>query len=171
MRHPSLTGTEVFFKAEDIIVSKTDLSGRITYANRTFLTVSEFTEAEVIGKPHSLIRHPDMPRCIFQLLWKTLQDGQEIFAYVVNRTHLGNHYWVFAHITPSIGKDGKIGGYHSNRRTPERAILEKTIIPLYRDLKQIEAASPEAGLQASSQRLHQVIREHGGDYGRFIFSL
>ena len=131
----ALTGVERFFDVDDIIVSKTDLKGRITYANDVFLEIAGYTEQEVLGQPHSMIRHPDMPRCIFKLLWDTIQGGQEIFAYVINRCKNGDHYWVYAHVTPSKGVGGEIVGYHSNRRVPERSIVEKTIIPLYQELK------------------------------------
>lgn len=81
---------------DEIIVSKTDLKGRITYANRVFLTIAGYTEQEVLGEPHSIIRHPDLPRCIFKLLWDTIQGGTEIFAYVINRCKNGDHYLVYA---------------------------------------------------------------------------
>ncbi|MBT3307547.1 MAG: PAS domain S-box protein [Alphaproteobacteria bacterium] len=82
----SLTGVERFFEDDEIIVSKTDLKGRVTYANRVFLRLAGYTEQEVLGQPHSIIRHPEMPRCVFKLLWDTLEDGKEIFAYVINRS-------------------------------------------------------------------------------------
>jgi PAS domain S-box-containing protein len=78
------TGRERTWGDEEIIVSKTDLKGIITYANRTFLNVAGYTEEEVLGKPHNMIRHPDMPRCVFKLLWDTIESGNEIFAYVKN---------------------------------------------------------------------------------------
>ena len=94
MARPTIkpTGVERFFDDDDIIVSKTDLKGKITYANRVFSQVSGYTEPELIGQPHNLIRHPDMPRCVFKLLWDTVQDGREIFAYVVNLCKGGDHY-------------------------------------------------------------------------------
>ena len=168
-----LTGTEIFFDKNDIIVSKTTTKGIVTYANRTFQTISGYSEAEIIGQPHNLIRHPDMPRCVFTLLWETIQAGHEIFAYVINRTKQGNHYWVLAHVTPSVDADNHIIGYHSNRRVPEREPLEGTIIPLYRTLIEIErqAADPSAGLHASYNALQGILQEKGGHYEQFIFSL
>ena len=85
MAAPSIvpTGREAFFAPEDIIVSKTDLRGVITYANGVFQRVSGYSEAELIGRPHNLIRHPDMPACVFRLLWDALNEGSEIFAYVL----------------------------------------------------------------------------------------
>jgi PAS domain-containing protein len=77
------TGREVRFGDDEIIVSKTDVKGKITYANDVFLKVAGYTEAEVLGQPHNFIRHPGMPACVFKLLWETLEGGQEIFAYVL----------------------------------------------------------------------------------------
>jgi PAS domain S-box-containing protein len=84
MRESSITptGVECFFPEDEIIVSKTDLKGLITYANHTFLSIAGYTEEEVLGQPHNIIRHPDMPRCVFKLLWDTLKLRREIFAYV-----------------------------------------------------------------------------------------
>ena len=78
------SGVERIFSPEEIIVTKTDLQGRITYANEVFCRVSALREDEVLGQPHSLIRHPEMPRGVFRLLWDRLQSGQEVFAYVKN---------------------------------------------------------------------------------------
>jgi PAS domain S-box-containing protein len=109
------TGRERTWGDEELIVSKTDLKGIITYANRTFLSVAGYTEQEILGKPHSIIRHPDMPRCVFKLLWDTIESGNEIFAYVKNMAKNGDHYWVFAHVTPTLDAHGNIIGYHANR--------------------------------------------------------
>ena len=104
----AVTGTERFFQPDEIIVSKTDLKGAITYANRLFLSLADYTEQEVLDAPHSIVRHPEMPRCIFKLLWGTIQSGNEIFAYVMNRSKNGDHYWVLAHVTPSYDASGSM---------------------------------------------------------------
>ncbi len=168
----ALTGKERFFPEDDIIVSKTDLKGTITYANNVFLDIASMTEGEAIGAPHSVIRHPDMPRAIFKLMWETIQAGHEIFAYVINMAKTGDHYWVFAHITPTFDDTGKIIGYHSNRRVPDRDAL-KIIIPLYAHLKTIEDSLPDRarGLEKSTSALQAVLREKGISYDEFIFSL
>ena len=119
---------------DDIIVSKTDLKGRITYANQSFCHIAGYTEAELLGQPHSIIRHPDMPRAVFKLLWDTVLDRREIFAYVKNMARNGDYYWVFAHVTPSYDAKGSVIGFHSSRRVPDRNVLTKTIIPLYTDI-------------------------------------
>ena len=136
-RVKTVTGVERFFGDDEIIVSKTDLTGKITYANEIFYSISGFTEAEVVGQPHSMIRHPQMPRAVFKLFWETLQSGNEIFAYVDNLCKNGDHYWVFAHATPSFDARGEIVGYHSNRRVPERRSLD-IVQALYRELREEE---------------------------------
>ena len=170
---PSVTGKERFFQPEEIIVSKTDLKGRLTYANRTFIDLSGYTESECLGQQHNLIRHPDMPRAIFNLLWETIQDGREIFAYVVNRSKNGDHYWVYAHVTPSRDMVGNIVGYHSNRRVPDRKILEGTIMPLYQELLKTERAhdNRKEGLAASIALLNQTLAERQMAYDEFIARL
>ena len=104
------TGIERTFGEDEIIVSKTDLKGRITYANQVFLRIPGYTEKEVLGQPHNIIRHPDMPRCVFKLLWDTLEARREIFAYVINMACNGDHYWVFAHVTPTFEPTGTWSG-------------------------------------------------------------
>ena len=163
---------ERFFDKSDIIVSKTDLTGRITYCNRVFMQISGYSEEELLGQPHSILRHPDMPRCVFKLLWDRIASGQEIFAYVVNRTKNGDHYWVLAHVTPTRDVSGAITGYHSSRRVPDSDKLEK-IKPLYRALLAEEQrhADRKAGLEASTALLHSTLERRNMSYDQFIFSL
>jgi PAS domain S-box-containing protein len=92
LTRPQPSGAERSFDEKDIIVSKTDLQGRITYANHVFVQVSGYSEAELLGQPHSIIRHPDMPRAVFKLLWDTLESGHEVFAYVNNMASNGDNY-------------------------------------------------------------------------------
>ncbi|MFZ5789986.1 MAG: PAS domain-containing protein [Pseudomonadota bacterium] len=167
------TRVERFLEPHRVIVSKTDLRGRIIYVNRTFMTISGYEEEELLGQPHSIIRHPDMPRCIFKLLWDLLGEGREVFAYVKNMARTGDFYWVFAHVTPSRGADGKAVGYHSNRRAPERRVLAEHIEPLYRRFLEIEASAPDRriGLERSAAALAQLLRDKGLSYEEFVFSL
>ncbi len=169
----STTGQERFFDDKEIIVSKTDLKGHLTYVNDLFLTIADYTEEECLNQPHSMIRHPDMPRAVFKLLWETIQTGDEIFAYVVNRAKNGDHYWVLAHVTPSKDESGSIVGYHSNRRVPNRTILSDVIQPLYRELLSIESQSNDrkAGLEASHKHLVEMLESKGVGYGEFIATL
>lgn len=172
-KNVKLTGKERTFDENQIIVSKTDLKGKLTYANELFLELSSMSENEAIGAPHNVIRHPDMPRCIFQLLWDTISIGEEIFAYVLNKSSNGDHYWVVAHVTPNVKADGSINGYHSSRRCPNRTILNDVIIPLYKDLKTIEDGfkNRKDGIQAAMDKLENILKERGQSYGEFFFSL
>lgn len=167
-----LTGVERRFPDDEIIVSKTDTTGRLTYVNDIFLSVSGYTEEEVVGQPHSIIRHPEMPRAIFKLLWDSISAGREIFAYVNNRAKNGDYYWVLAHVTPNFGPNGEIVGYHSNRRAPRADALAK-IKPLYQTLLDTErkAADRKVGLEASFKQLTDILAREGKSYGEFVFGL
>lgn len=171
-RHVHLTGRERTFAEDEIIVSKTDLKGRITYANELFLRVADYTEEEILGKPHNIIRHPEMPRCVFKVLWDTIQGGNEIFAYVINRTKYGDYYWVFAHVTPTFDDAGKIIGYHSSRRVPDRSVLV-TIKSLYQMLLTAERkhSNPKDAIAASLPLLLKFLEDKGMTYEELIFAL
>lgn len=130
-RHIQPTSVERLMRENDFIVSKTDPKGRITYGNRIFIEFSGYAEDELLGSQHNIIRHPDMPRAIFKLLWDTIQNGQEIFAYVKNMSKDGSFYWVLANVTPSYDSQGRVIGYLSVRRKPKpEAVRQAT--ELYR---------------------------------------
>lgn len=168
----SPSGRESPFDVEEIIVSKTDTTGRITYANDVFLRLAHITEDELIGQPHSIIRHPEMPRCVFKLIWDTIQAGQEVFGYVLNMAKNGDHYWVFAHVTPTFDADRKITGYHSNRRKPDAAQIEK-VRPLYAALlaEENRHENRKEGMNAAFAMLVAMLRDKGIGYDEFVFSL
>lgn len=166
------TGNERYFGEDEIIVSKTDLNGKILYANDIFYKISGFSEEETLGKPHSFIRHPEMPRAVFKLLWDTISSGREVFAYVCNLSKNGDHYWVYAHVTPTFDSNGNIIGYHSNRRTPDRSKLP-TIQKLYKILLDEERRHTDArkGVEASSALLQKVLEEQSVPYEQFIWQV
>lgn len=163
---------EITFEPDEIIVSKTNLQGKLTYANDVFCRVAEMTTDDVIGQPHNIIRHSDMPRAIFKLLWNNIQSGQEIFAYVKNRSKTGKYYWVIAHVTPSFDAEGEIDGYHSNRRQPSGGEINN-ISELYRELKAEENkhSNPKEGLDASYDLLEKHMQEQGMTYSEFVWSI
>jgi len=154
-------------EADDFIVSKTDLKGRLTYVNQIFMTMAEYTEEELLGKPHNIIRHPDMPKAVFKLLWQMIQNKEEIFAYVCNKTKNGNEYWVYANITASTDEHGKIIGYYSVRRKPNKEAL-KVIAPLYKEMLQAERTS---GIEGGMKVLQTILSEKGVEYNELIIDL
>lgn len=166
------TGIERRLQEDELIVSKTDPSGRIVYVNKTFLTISDFAEEEVLGKPHNIVRHPDTPRCIFKIMWETLQSGHEFFTYLCNFTKYGDHYWVFAHVTPSFDERGTIVGFHSNRRAPDYAVIP-TVTELYRSLVEEERRHVDRrkGMLAAEARLQSAVNSRASAYDEYVFSL
>lgn len=167
----TLTGHERTFSPQDIIVSKTDTRGIMTYVNNVFMQISDYNEPELIGKPHNYIRHPYMPRCVFKLLWDTIKEGQEIFAYVMNRCANGDHYWVLAHVTPTLGPGGETIGYHSCRRSPRRDAI-RFIQPLYAQLLAEENNhGGRNGVEAALKTLRETIAAQGVSYEKFILAL
>jgi len=166
----SVTGHERLFGQDEIIVSKTDTRGLMTYVNDVFIDISGYQEVDLIGKPHSYIRHPHMPSCVFKLLWEKIKSGQEIFAYVMNRCANGDHYWVLAHVTPTMGPKGDVIGYHSSRRLPRREALA-IVQPLYKKLLDEERRiGGRAGMDAAYQMLMSEVSKQGADYDKFILS-
>ena len=154
-------------KQDDFIVSKTDLKGRITYVNKIFMEMGEYSEQELLGKPHSIIRHPDMPKTVFKFLWDMVQNGDEIFAFVINKTKNGNDYWVYANVTPSKDTNGNTIGYYSVRRMPNPKALE-IIKPLY---EQMLNAEKSGGAEAGTKILTDVLHEKGVSYNELIIAI
>lgn len=169
-----LTGNERTFSNDEFLVSKTDPRGIITYANTVFTRVCGYTEQELLGKPHNIIRHPHMPRCVFKLFWEHLERGDEVFAYVINRCKNGDHYWVHAHCTVSRDQKGAIVALHSNRRVPNKNIVHEKVIPLYKNLCDIESGekNSNAGMDKAYHHLLSLISgTHGKDYNAWLFGL
>jgi PAS domain S-box-containing protein len=166
------TGVERRFGADEIIVSKTDTRGIITYANDVFLRVSMYDEEDLLGKPHNVIRHPDMPRCVFKLLWDTIGGGNELFAYVLNLAADGAHYWVFAHVTPTFSPTGEILGYHSNRRLPAPAAVHE-VGTLYKALiaeERKHAHGPDA-IAAGVRLLQSTLDDARMSYDNWVWDV
>ena len=161
------TTHEKFFPQDTILVTKTDTKGHITYCNTAFIAIVGLLEDKLIGQPHNLIRHPEMPKVIFKYLWNYIQKGKEIHAYVKNICADGSFYWVMANVTPSFDLDDKIIGYHSARRNPTKEALS-IIKPLYKTLLDLERSS---GLTASEKHLQSILDDKGVEYDEFILSI
>ncbi len=131
-----VTNNEVPYPDGRLIVSRTDTKGIITHVNRSFVEMSGYSEEELVGAPHSILRHPDMPRAAFKDLWDTITEGRIWQGYVKNLRKDGGFYWVKATVIPNIRK-GRIVGYTSVRRKPDRRRVEECI-PLYASMKKKE---------------------------------
>jgi PAS domain S-box-containing protein len=165
------TRHEKVMRENDFIVSKTDTKGRITYGNRIFVEFSGYTERELIGTQHNIIRHPDMPRGVFKFLWDTIGQGSECCAYVKNMAKDGSFYWVFANVTPDYDESGRINGYFSVRRKPAKAAVD-VMTDVYRAmLAEEQKAGPKDAMNASLGWLVNVLTQKGVSYEQFILSL
>ena len=167
MSAPMPNNRERIMQEDDFIVSKTDTKGRITYCNEIFMDMAQMRESELLGKPHNIVRHPDMPKIVFKLLWEHVQKGEEIFAYVKNLSADGSYYWVLANVTPSYDQNGNIIGYYSVRIKPSQRALE-VIKPLYEKLRSLENSG---GIAASESYLNNLLNEKGVSYDEFVISI
>lgn len=158
---------EISFSENEFIVSKTDTKGVITYGNDLFIKMSGYTEEELLGAPHNILRHPDMPASVFALLWEQISNGKEIFAYVKNMAKDGSFYWVFANVTPSYDTTDRIIGYHSVRRKPDNSKIN-AIKSLYATLL---SAEKSGGIEAAKKLLNEQLKQKGVSYDEFILSL
>lgn len=136
------TDEEVPFPDGRLIVSRTDLDGLITHANEAFVEISGYSREELIGAPHSILRHPDMPRAAFADLWETIKAGRKWHGYVKNLRKDGKHYWVYATALPNV-RNGQVVGYTSVRRKPSRQRIEE-LVPVYRQMLEKELAEATA---------------------------
>ncbi|PAF52562.1 PAS domain-containing protein [Helicobacter sp. 13S00477-4] len=158
---------ELILKPATLITSKTDTKGKITYCNKDFLQYAHFTESELIGKPHNIIRHPDMPKAVFKLLWDYIQNKQEIFAFVKNRNKEHNFYWVFANITPSFDANENIIGYYSVRRKANPKAIQ-TISSIYKQMLESEKIE---GIAGGIKIIHDLIKKLKKPYNQIIFEM
>lgn len=118
------TNEETLFPTGELIVSQTDTEGVITMCNEAFVRMSGFAQEDLIGQPHSILRHPDMPAAAFADLWNTVADGRRWYGYVKNLRKDGGFYWVYATVIPKI-RNGEIVGHTSVRREPSRTRVEE----------------------------------------------
>lgn len=167
MNKPTPTMNEKLLSEEEFIVSKTNTKGKIIYGNKTFIKISGYAENELLGQPHNILRHPDMPAVVFKLLWDRLNSGEEIFAYVKNICKDGSYYWVHANVTVTKDTNSKVIDLHSVRRKPSKKAMD-TIPNLYKKLLEEEKRS---GLNGSMTMLTNILNEAGVSYDDFIFNL
>lgn len=160
---------EIFLKTDILITSKTDLGGKITYCNEDFRKITSYSERELFGHPHSIIRHKIMPRAAFAFMWSELEANHEFFAFVANKAKNGNVYWVFANVVPQFDKDGKKIGYYSVRRRASKEGVE-VASSLYSKMCEIEKAN-NGDYEKSTQFLLDQLNALNTSYEKLILSL
>ncbi|MBU1658963.1 PAS domain-containing protein [bacterium] len=160
MSKPAPINEEIKLDPKRYIVSETDEKGKITYCNDYFIEVCGYSKEELIGKPHSIIRHPDMPKVVFKLLWQTISQGKNINAVVKNLAKDGRYYWIFTEFESRTDTDtGKIIGYTASRKSISKHVIE-IIADLYAKLLEIEK---NQSVEASEKFLIDFLKEKGDD--------
>ena len=150
------------------LATKAHLQGKITYASAFFADVVGYSEKQLVGQNHNLVRHPDMPKSVFKLFWDILKsDNGEFWGYVKNHTADGGHYWVLAHVIPNYDSSGTKIGYHSNRRLAG----DEAIQIFERLYAQIRAEESKGGIAAGEAFLQKKLNELGVSYDQFVFSI
>ena len=156
MQRPEPTELEKEVSSIDLIVSKSDEKGNITYVNPIFMKISGYTQGELYDKPHAILRHPDMPKVIFKYLWDTLKEGNDVVAYVKNLCKDGSYYWVLATVRTAKNPDGSFRNYMSTRKCITENAKE-TISTFYTKLLDTEKS---AGLEASEEMFNTFMKEN-----------
>jgi len=164
---PSVIDSEIVLSKDKVLLSATDTRGIITYCNEDFVETCGYEEWELAGEPHNIIRHPDMPRVIFRLMWQRIQNGDNIIAIVKNLAKSGKYYWVMTDFVIKEDNQGNIVGYKAYRKAAPRKAIE-TIIPLYKKLRDIENAK---GMDAAEDYLIGYLDAFDTTYDDFIENL
>lgn len=165
---PTPIDKEVVWDKSQTIMSKTDLFGTIEYANEVFVDVSGYEDYELMAQPHSIIRHPDMPKVVFKVLWENIKQGNQFHGIVKNLAKSGRYYWVITNFEYVRDNEGKIINYIARRKAVPENVITNHIQPLYKKLLQIEQAS---GVEASEKYLIGFLEEAGVSYVDLITNL
>jgi PAS domain S-box-containing protein len=163
----NITNNEKVLNQNDFIVSKTDTKGKIIYCNEIFTEMAGYPAADLIGANHNIIRHPDMPKLAFKVLWDLIQNKEEFFGFVKNLRADGGYYWVFAYITADLDQNGNIISYTSVRRKMPQSAID-IMAPIY---KQLVDAEKSGGVSASQEILNSLLKEHNLEYNEFVINL
>lgn len=168
IKRPIPIDKEVSWDKTKTIMSKTDLYGTIEYANEVFVDVCGYEDYELMAQPHNIVRHPDMPKVVFKVLWENIQKGNQFHGIVKNLAKSGRYYWVITNFEYSRDENGNIVNYIARRKAVPQDVITKHIEPLYKKLLQIEQAS---GVDASEKYLIGFLEEEGLSYVELITKL
>ena len=160
MNKPTPLDIEIELDPKRYIVSETDAKGKITFVNDYFMDISGYNSEELIGSAHNIVRHPDMPKIVFKLLWQTISSGKNINAVVKNRAKDGRYYWIFTEFeTRRDADNGNIIGYQASRKSISKHVIE-IIAELYASLLEIEKND---SIEASEKYLIEFLKDKGDD--------
>ena len=168
IKRPTVIDKEAIWDKTKVLMSKTDKFGTIEYANESFVDASGYEDYELVGKPHNIIRHPDMPKVIFKVLWDNLKKGNNFHAIIKNLAKSGRYYWVITDYEVIKNDNGEITNYVGRRTTIPQEVITKDIEPLYRKLIQIEETS---GVEGCEKYLTGFLEEERKTYDQYILGL
>ena len=158
--------------AHRALQSKTDLNGIITHASRSLAEISGFSVDELIGQPHNILRHPDMPDSVYYLMWQTIQAGEEFFGMVKNRCKNGDHYWVMTRVAAIIEQDKSVG-YSSARFTPNADLIPgwEELFSRMREAEQSSGFQDDRRFKPASDVLCKFVQRKGfNNLGQLVLS-
>ncbi len=168
MKRPEPKNQEIPLSTKRYIVSKTDTKGIIEYGNDYFMEVTGYTEKELIGQPHSIVRHPDMPKIAFKLMWDRINQGKNFVAVVKNLAKDGRYYWVVTDFEPKLDPiTNEIISHTAFRKAASRKAIE-TMGPIYAKLLELEK---EGGMEASEKFLYEFLEQNNVTYDEFVEKL
>lgn len=164
---PIAIDDEIKFSKKKFIVSKTDLKGKILFTNKNFCEISGYTEAELVGENHNILRHPDMPKGLFFLVWQNLLAGKKVSGVVKNLTKTGQYYWVIADFEVKKDSNGNSIAFTAFRRSASQDVIDAAD-ELYETMLSIEK---KHGMDKSLAYLGAFLEEKGITYDEFITEL
>ena len=168
IQRPTPIDREVQWDKSKVLISETDVSGTITKVNDVFCNVSHYSESELIGQPHNLIRHPDMPRLVFKLLWDNLKIGNNFVGVIKNLAKTGEYYWVVTDFEMRRDGMGNITHYIGRRKAVPQGAIDNYLAPFYESLLKMEKIG---GVELSSRFFKNYLSKQGKDYIDFVISV
>ena len=168
IQRPTPIDREVQWDKSKVLISETDVAGTITKVNDVFCNVSHYSESELIGQPHNLIRHPDMPRLVFKLLWDNLKIGNNFVGVIKNLAKTGEYYWVVTDFEMRRDGMGNITHYIGRRKAVPQGAIDNYLAPFYESLLTMEKIG---GVELSSRFFKNYLSKQGKDYIDFVISV
>jgi len=168
IKRPTPIDEEVIWDKRSTLMSRTNKHGHIMASNEAFQEVSGYTEAELYNQPHSLIRHPDMPKVVFKILWENLKGRQNFHAIIKNLSKSGKYYWVITNFEIIRNDKDEITAFVSYRKALPKSLINEHIAPLYERLLKIEKAN---GMEVSERYFKGFLEDRKTTYDKFIRTL